>query len=172
MTLNNPEAYPSPQSPPRRTTSQSVSRPRTPIPARAFSMPGTWDEEPTSPDDMDIDFPPRPSPVPTELFSTADNPDQHAALSNDLDNGQMNPTAVTEVQQIEVETLKTQIRELNTEIVNLKENLEAERKHRLLMKFANMFLRSADQARLQEATKKKEEYERKLRVICGLSSGI
>jgi len=56
--------------------------------------------------------------------------------------------------------------------VNLKENLEAERKHGLLMKFANMFLRSADRTRLQEATRKKEEYEGKLRVICGLSSGI
>jgi hypothetical protein len=90
-----------------------------------------------------------------------------------------------------VEALKFEIRELNTEvnttfqicrcshliwltiqITNLKESLEAERKHGLLMKFANVFLRSADHARLQEVTRKKEEYEGKLRVICGLSSGI
>jgi len=97
LTLNNPEAYPSPQSPPRRTASQSITRPGTPT--RTFSMPGTWDEEPTSLNDMTIDFPPRPSPVPTELFSTADNFDQYTTLSNDLDNGQMDPTAMAEVRR-------------------------------------------------------------------------
>lgn len=56
------------------------------------------------------------------------------------------------------------------QIENLKENSEAERKHGLLLKFANMFQRSAYQTRLQEATRKKEEYEGKLRAICGIAA--
>ena len=55
-----------------------------------------------------------------------------------------------------------------SQIENLKENLKAERKHGLLMKFANMFLRSAYQTRLQEATRKMEECEGKLGAIRGI----
>jgi hypothetical protein len=60
-------------------------------------MPGTWDEEPTIHDDMDINFPLRPSPVPTELVSTADNSDWNEALSNNLNNSQEDQVAMVEV---------------------------------------------------------------------------
>ena len=55
-------------------------------------MPGTLDEEPRREDDMDIDFPPRPSPVPTELLSTAGDFNGNATVSNELD-----PKAITAV---------------------------------------------------------------------------
>ncbi|KIM44678.1 hypothetical protein M413DRAFT_431984 [Hebeloma cylindrosporum] len=143
-------------------------------PSNMAVMPGTLDEELGNDDDMDIDFPLRPSPVPTELISIAGDPDGHATLPNDFNSSYGDPSATMEVQQmldasrIEVESLKCEIQKLNTEIENLKETLEAERKHGLLMKVANVFLRSADQRRLQEATREREEIFRKLRMICGI----
>lgn len=174
MTLNNPGAYPSPQSPPRRTGSRHISSSRSPSSSRSFRMPGTLDEELGNDDDMDIDFPLRPSPVPTELVSIAGDSDGHAMLPNDFNSSYGDPSATMEVQQmldasrIEVESLKCEIQKLNTEIENLKETLEAQRKQGLLMKVANVFLRSADQRRLQEATREREEIFRKLRMICGI----
>jgi len=60
-------------------------------------MPGTLDEEPGSDDDMDIDLPPRASPVPTELFSTAGDDNWNATPSNDLNGSHGDPNAVMAV---------------------------------------------------------------------------
>ena len=60
-------------------------------------MPGTLDEEPGSDDDMDIDFPPRPSPVPTELFSTAGDDNRNATLSSDFNGSHGDPNAIMAV---------------------------------------------------------------------------
>jgi hypothetical protein len=59
-------------------------------------MPGTLDEEPGNDDDMDIDFPSRPSPVPTELFSTAGD-DNRKTLPSDFNGSHGDPKAIMAV---------------------------------------------------------------------------